>query len=106
MIDTIAAEAGHKVVRLPPHHCQYNPIELIWAHVKSYIAKRNTFKVAELKLLVKEALSIVTPENWKQAVKHAENLQEQDAKQDIAVDKFVESFVINIEQSSDDEFSE
>ena len=88
------------------YHCQYNPIELIWAQVKSYIGKRNTFKVAALKLLVEEALNSVTAENWKQAVRHAEQLQEQDAKQDIAVERFVESFVVNIEESSDDELSE
>lgn len=33
VIDAIAEEAGHRVVRLPPYHCQYNPIELIWARV-------------------------------------------------------------------------
>lgn len=44
VIDTIAADAGHKVVRLPPYHCQYNPIELIWAQVKTYVAKKNFFK--------------------------------------------------------------
>lgn len=28
-LDQIALEHGHEVVRLPPYHCQYNPIELI-----------------------------------------------------------------------------
>ena len=27
-INAVASEAGHTVVRFPPHHCQYNPIEL------------------------------------------------------------------------------
>lgn len=106
VIDTIAAEAGHKVVRLPPYHCQYNPIELIWAQVKTYIAKRNTFKLAQLKLLVEEALSMVTPDNWKEAVKHAEKLQEEDIKQDTAVERLVDSFIINTEESSDEQLSE
>lgn len=47
-IDKIAEEAGHRVVRLPPYHCQYNPIELIWAQVKTHIAKKNDFKMATL----------------------------------------------------------
>ncbi|XP_045107564.1 uncharacterized protein LOC123502506 [Portunus trituberculatus] len=34
VIDKTASEHGHKVVRLPPYHCNYNPIELIWAQVK------------------------------------------------------------------------
>jgi len=32
-LDEIALQIGHEVVRLPPYHCQYNPIELIWAQV-------------------------------------------------------------------------
>lgn len=30
-IDQLAYERRHEVIRLPPYHCQYNPIELIWA---------------------------------------------------------------------------
>ena len=55
-IDTIAKDAGHKVVRLPPYHCQYNPIELIWAQVKKNIAEKNNYKLADLKTLVKQSL--------------------------------------------------
>lgn len=103
VVDEIAADAGHRVVRFPPYHCQYNPIELIWAQVKTYIAQKNYFKMANLKPLVKEALSRVTPENWENAVKHAKNLQEEYAKLDIAVDKVVDSFVINISEETSDE---
>ncbi|XP_063847657.1 uncharacterized protein LOC135095928 [Scylla paramamosain] len=102
VVDEVATEAGHIVVRLPPYHCQYNPIELVWAQVKSYIAKRNNFKMADLKPLVKEAMRAVTPENWKQAVKHAEQLQEHDTNQDRAVEMYVDSFVIHLSESSDD----
>ncbi|RVE41990.1 hypothetical protein evm_013365 [Chilo suppressalis] len=38
-IDQLAEEHGHKVIRLPPYHCQYNAIELIWAQVKGYASK-------------------------------------------------------------------
>lgn len=37
IIDTIAEQHGHKILRLPPYHCQYNPIE-IWAYAKPIIA--------------------------------------------------------------------
>lgn len=48
---------GHGVVRLPPHHCQYNPIELIWAQVKSMATEFNTtFKMADVKTLVRSTL--------------------------------------------------
>lgn len=34
VLDEMAQEQGHTVIRLPPYHCQYNAIELIWAQVK------------------------------------------------------------------------
>ena len=103
VIDKIAEEAGHRVMMLLPYHCQYNPIELIWAQVKTSIAKKNNFKMANLKVLVKEALSLITPQKWMEAVRHAEQVQDEDARQDIAAEHFVESFVVNITESSDDE---
>ncbi|XP_076036265.1 uncharacterized protein LOC143022129 [Oratosquilla oratoria] len=104
-IDTIAEEAGHRIVRIPPYHCQYNPTELIWAQVKSYVAK-NSSKMADLNILAKEAIDSVTPVNWMEAVRHAEEFQKRDAVQDITIEKYIESFRINITESSDDEYSD
>jgi hypothetical protein len=36
IIDTLLTQHGHKVWRLPPYHCQFNPIELIWGIFKQY----------------------------------------------------------------------
>lgn len=105
-IDTIAKEAGHRVVRLPPYHCQYNPIELVWAQVKRYIAGKNNYKLADLKLLVKESLEQVTPCNWMNAVRHTDELRVKDTKLDLAVDHVVDSFIINIQDDSSDEESD
>ena len=33
-VDEMAKAAGHEVVRLPPYHCELNPIELAWSQVK------------------------------------------------------------------------
>ncbi|KAK4325758.1 hypothetical protein Pmani_003701 [Petrolisthes manimaculis] len=41
-IDDIAALQGHEVLRLPPYHCELNPIELIWAKVKTKVKKLNS----------------------------------------------------------------
>ena len=40
-IDQIATDNGMEVVRLPPYHCHYNPIELTWAFLKGYAARHN-----------------------------------------------------------------
>ena len=36
-VDEMAKVAGHEVVRLPPYHCELNPIELARSQVKRYI---------------------------------------------------------------------
>lgn len=40
-IDNVLARNGHTVLRLPPYHCDMNPIELIWSNMKGYVAKKN-----------------------------------------------------------------
>ncbi|VVC34101.1 Hypothetical protein CINCED_3A015520 [Cinara cedri] len=64
-LDEIALQMGHEVLRIPLNHCQYNPIELIWAQVKGKVAeKNNTFKIVDVEVLVNSALDTVTTEDW------------------------------------------
>ncbi|XP_073962915.1 uncharacterized protein [Choristoneura fumiferana] len=34
-------ENGHEVLKLPPYHCDLNPIEMIWSLAKRRVASRN-----------------------------------------------------------------
>ena len=78
-LDELAYQMGHEVIRLPPYHCQYNPIELIWAQVKGEVATKNTtFKIADVEKLMHEAIDAVTIGNWEKCVRHAEELQNKD----------------------------
>ncbi|GBO19984.1 hypothetical protein AVEN_222850-1 [Araneus ventricosus] len=55
-LDQIAYQMGHEVVRIHLYHCQYNPIELIWAQVKGQIIYRNkTFKIKDVRKFLDEA---------------------------------------------------
>lgn len=61
-VDTMAEEHGHRVLRLPPYHCQLNPIELIWAQVKRQVARTNDqFKLPAVEALCHQAVTNVTP---------------------------------------------
>ena len=42
VVDEIAMRAGHTVIRLPPYHCELNPIELAWDAEKNFVAKENS----------------------------------------------------------------
>lgn len=53
VIDEFAKENNKIVMRLPPNHCELNPIGLAWSSVKHYVRINNTtFKLKDfLKLL-------------------------------------------------------
>lgn len=41
VIDQLFTDYGHNVLRLPPYHPNLNPIEMVWAQMKQYVAERN-----------------------------------------------------------------
>ena len=61
--DKIANLHGHEVLRTPVRHSELNPIELIWAQVKGFVAKNNTtFRLKDVKELVYAAFGKITKE--------------------------------------------
>lgn len=38
-VDEMAKQAGHTVLRLPPYHCFFNPIEHLWSYQKHLLRK-------------------------------------------------------------------
>lgn len=71
VVDNMAKYAGHTVLRLPPYHCELNPIELSWAIVKSYVKQHNTtFKFDDIKIFLNTAIERVTCENWQNYIQH------------------------------------
>lgn len=105
-LDEVALQMGHEVVRLPPYHCQYNPIELIWAQVKGEVAKKNsTFKMADVEVLVNNALDAITKEAWAKCGEHCNKLQDEDFVKEGLRDEILEPIIltINPDDSSTDE---
>ncbi|VVC33633.1 Hypothetical protein CINCED_3A005862 [Cinara cedri] len=105
-VDEIALQMEHEVIRLPLYHCQYNPIELIWAQVKGEITnKNNSFKITNVENLANIAIESVTEDNWKRWVDHCEHLQDKDFIKERFWDQILEPIVlkINPENSSESE---
>nr|CAD7434138.1 unnamed protein product [Timema monikensis] len=113
-IDEMVRECGHQVLRLPPYHCQYNPIELVWANCKGYYKKHtgrnNKFDDAAVRALWQEALARVTPESWSKNVDHTEKIINDDWAREMKMDASeTQPFIIqldNNESDSDDEEEE
>ena len=65
LTDVFANQHSHAVLRLPVGHCELNPIEVVWAHVKGYAASHNKdFTMAEIEQLAREGITQVTAEKW------------------------------------------
>lgn len=103
IIDEMAKSQNKTVLRLPPYHCELNPIELIWAQVKQYVAKKNTtFKFGDMKNIFHEAIEQITPDKWKKCTKHVENKVETEMwKLDNIMETHVEPIIVNLGEDSD-----
>lgn len=105
-VDELAAAHNVKILRLPPYHCELNPIELVWAQVKGHVARNNkTFKMAEVKDLFHEGLREVTPQKWQSCVSHVMKVEDEMCKLDGLITGVVENFIIQV-TDSDSEVSD
>nr|XP_034183440.1 uncharacterized protein LOC117605818 [Osmia lignaria] len=107
VIDEYAKQHGHTVVRLPPYHCELNPIELAWAQIKHYIKTRNTTcKLDDVQRLLYEAVENVTAESWQNFIRHTRDeenrFQEIDNITDNMLDQDTGEWVDQSGDSDDD----
>jgi len=74
VIDEEALKTNRHVLRLPPYHCELNPIELAWSVVKNHVKQNNTtFKLNDVKKLLIEGVQKVTSDMWANFVSHTIN---------------------------------
>lgn len=107
MADKIYKEAGHKVLRLPPYMCDLNPIEMIWAQIKTYVRQKNPsgdLSLTNLKRLTIEAIESVHKNDWKVRCEHIKALERKMYENDRLVENVVDSIIIELgELDSDSE---
>ncbi|XP_063404616.1 uncharacterized protein LOC134688078 [Mytilus trossulus] len=96
VIDNIAREKGHEILRLPPYHPDLNPIELIWNQVKQSVASGNvTHRIDD------EAVADITVSDWEKTCRHVAIIEEEYSKRDIVIDEQMERLIIDLADSSD-----
>lgn len=75
-VDNIIKNSGHIPLRLPPYHCQLNPIELIWAKLKTGIAKRNLNRnKEEFERLLSSSFPKIKSQYWQKCIRHVTKIE-------------------------------
>jgi hypothetical protein len=103
--DKIANLHGHEVIRTPVRHCEPNPIELIWAQVKGFVAKNNTtFRLKDVKELTYAAFGKITKDVWTKAEEHVVKIEKEKNCKENCIDRSViEPFIIDFRDDDSDD---
>lgn len=102
-VDEFLKRNGHLPLKLPSYHCDLNPIELIWGDLKDGVARDNTtFKVAEVKELVKSGSARIDQQRWSNACKHVEESVEQVYWKKDGIQSECPRIIIHIDSDSED----
>ncbi|KAL4085236.1 hypothetical protein QTP88_027095 [Uroleucon formosanum] len=92
VVDNLAKDAGHTVLRLPPYHCELNPIELAWAMVKTHVKQNNTsYKIDDVRVILNSAIERVTSENWQNFIQHVIKEKEKMTEVDRNMDEIIDN---------------
>ncbi|CAG9823982.1 unnamed protein product [Phaedon cochleariae] len=105
MAETLAEHYG-QVLRLPPYHCIFKPIEMIWeitnTYYRDHVGQHGSSVVTSLDMW-KESLRH-TPEIWANSVRHTEQIiQSWWERENILDSQDIPQVIINVgEDDSDD----
>ncbi|KAJ3661538.1 hypothetical protein Zmor_005931 [Zophobas morio] len=102
-LDNIITTTGHDVLRLPPYHCIFNPIEMVWSQTKRFYDE-DVLKSKNPLDAWNRALQNVTPEQWKSYVKHTENIIKTywDKEKFVKVNKIIINLNVETDESDSD----
>ena len=93
MVELFAEEQGHKLLFLPVHHPELNPIELIWATVKNYCggAFTNSTSFKDQRQHLEESFKKdITSEHCQNVYKHVQAIEEKYWQTDLMFDDDIE----------------
>lgn len=103
VVDQIIEKAGHEVLRLPPYHCQFNAIEMVWSQAKRYFDK-NIIKNKDVFGTWEQALKSVSTEQWAHYVEHTNKIIKS-AWDKLRVTREQQPLIINLGTSDEEDTS-
>ncbi|CAH0721906.1 unnamed protein product, partial [Brenthis ino] len=104
-IDELLSEHGHTVVRLPPYHCNLNPIELIWSLAKRKVAAQNVGS-RDIKQLTEEAFASITSADWKSCCDHVKKIEMEYIERGPTLYQNIEKLIIRVGEDTSSSSSE
>jgi transposase len=87
ILDEIAAEYGHEILRTPPYHPELQPIETCWGVVKNQIARNCDFTMANLLIQLEEAFDSVTEKTCSGLIKKIRGIEDKFWEEDALLDE-------------------
>ena len=107
VVDEMAKAHGSEVIRLPPYHCHFNPIEMAWGFMKEWVAKRNRDgRLESVKRLFNEAkLEAIDRSLWEGWCRHVKDIEEKQWEKDRKIDE-AEPLVIFVGEDEEEEEEE
>lgn len=101
-VDELIREAGHEVLRLPPYHCQFNAIEMVWSQAKR-LYDQLTLKTKDVIEAWRVALDGVSKEQWANYVRHTDKvIKAAWEKERIIIVSNPQPIIINVDDSDVD----
>ena len=97
VMETVAKEYGHEILRLPPYHCELNPIELAWAAEKNYMAGENKdMSLDSVEKLFRKKREKLPEDFRRKCVEHVKKIEENYWESDRTQDNKVEQLIIKL----------
>jgi len=87
ILDEIASEQGHEVLRTPPYHPELQPIETCWGIVKNEIARNCDFTMNNLILQLESAFNKVTAKTCSGLIMKIRDVEDAFWRDDAALDE-------------------
>ena len=77
ILDEIAKEQGHEIIRTPPYHPELQPIEMCWGIVKNYVARNSNFTMDNLYIQLDVGFEQVTAKTCTEVIAKVRKIEDE-----------------------------
>jgi hypothetical protein len=78
VVDEMAKQRDVTVCRLPPYHCELNPVVLVWSQINRHVAAHNAqLKASFMNNLIDNEFDEVSDNQWANYCKHVEHTEQE-----------------------------